>query len=139
MPLQNLYPLNRFLYISFITFPLLLFLDLVIMSELLMNRVSKAKQCLFSLLLVSTVSILCFSISSIIGYKVVAFIFLVTVSIIAISFDILPVLIAAVLSALIWNFFFIPPRFTFHVGTTDNLILFVMYFIIALLNAVLTN
>jgi two-component system sensor histidine kinase KdpD len=69
---------------------------------------------------------------------VVALILLVTVSLIAVTFDILPVLTAALLSALIWNFFFIPPRFTFHVGSTDDTILFVMYFVIALVNAVLT-
>jgi K+-sensing histidine kinase KdpD len=33
---------------------------------------------------------------------------------------------------------FIPPRLTFHVGSTDDSILFVMYFIIAMVNAVLT-
>ncbi|RYE35459.1 MAG: DUF4118 domain-containing protein, partial [Sphingobacteriales bacterium] len=57
---------------------------------------------------------------------------------IAISFDILPVLCAAVLSAFIWNFFFIPPRFTFHVSGTEDVILFTMYFVIALINAALT-
>lgn len=108
------------------------------MPALFIDKISKTKQCLFSLLLVGVVSLICFASSSFLGYKVVAFILLLTVSLIAISFDILPVLSAAVLSALIWNFFFIPPRFTFHVGATDDLILFVMYFIIALVNAVLT-
>jgi two-component system sensor histidine kinase KdpD len=109
------------------------------MPELFINKISKFKQCLFSLLLVGMVSLICFAFSSFIEYKVVAFILLVTVSLLAITFDILPVLSAAILSALIWNFFFIPPRFTFHVGSTEDLILFVMYFIIALVNAVLTH
>jgi len=63
---------------------------------------------------------------------------LVTVSILAISFDILPVLLAATLSALIWDIFFIPPRFTIHVNTTEDGILLVMYFVIAMINGVLT-
>ena len=71
------------------------------------------------------------------GYRVVAFILLLTVSLIAISFDIFPVLVSAALSAFIWDYFFIPPRFTFHVGTTEDVILFIMYFVIALINAVL--
>ena len=54
------------------------------------------------------------------------------------AFDILPVLIAAVLSALIWNFFFIPPIFTFHIDNAEDLLMFLMYFVIALVNAVLT-
>jgi two-component system sensor histidine kinase KdpD len=72
------------------------------------------------------------------GYRVVAFLLLVTVSILAISLDIVPVLLAAILSAVIWNFLFIPPRFTLTVGTPEDRILLVMYFIIAMINAVLT-
>ena len=61
-----------------------------------------------------------------------------TVSIVAMLFDIVPVLTAAVLSALIWNFFFIPPVLTFHIDNTDDLLMFLLYFFIALVNAVLT-
>lgn len=53
-------------------------------------------------------------------------------------FNILPVLVTAVLSALIWDFFFIPPQFTLHVGSTEDALMLLMYFIIALVNAVLT-
>lgn len=53
-------------------------------------------------------------------------------------FQIVPVLLAAILSALIWDYFFIPPKFTFHVGSADDSLLLAMYFIIALLNGVLT-
>ena len=72
------------------------------------------------------------------GYKTVAFLLLVTVSLIAMFFDILPVLLSALLSALIWDFFFIPPRLTFHVGSTEDLLMFLMYFVVAMVNAVLT-
>jgi two-component system sensor histidine kinase KdpD len=83
-------------------------------------------------------SITCFFCSRFIGYETVALVLLVTVSIIAMLFDILPVLCAAVLSALIWNFFFIPPILTFHIDSAQDLLMFLMYFFIALLNAVLT-
>jgi two-component system sensor histidine kinase KdpD len=73
------------------------------------------------------------------GYRVVAFLLLLTVSSQAMFLDIKPVLAAAMLSALIWDFFFIPPRFTFTVGTADDRILLGMYFIVALINAVLTH
>jgi two-component system sensor histidine kinase KdpD len=53
-------------------------------------------------------------------------------------FDILPVLTAAVLSALIWNFFFIPPILTFHIDNAEDFLMFLLYFVIALVNAVLT-
>ena len=106
--------------------------------ELFINRISKGYQFIISILLVSIISAVCYSLSAFIGYKVVAFILLFTVSLLAITLDILPVLSAAVLSALIWDFFFIPPHFTLRVTSTEDLILLLMYFIIALVNAVLT-
>lgn len=54
------------------------------------------------------------------------------------TFSILPVLFSAILSAFIWDFFFIPPRFTIHVDTTEDRILLTMYFLIAMINGALT-
>ncbi|OJW99214.1 MAG: sensor histidine kinase [Bacteroidetes bacterium 43-93] len=76
--------------------------------------------------------------SSILGYRVLGFILLISVSFVAMVFDILPVLLAAILSALIWDFFFIPPYYTFQVSSTEDSILLLMYFIIAMVNAALT-
>lgn len=78
------------------------------------------------------------SLQNLLGYRVVAFMLLVAVSILAMFLDIIPVLLAAFLSAVIWNFLFIPPRFTLTVGTAEDRILLFMYFVIALINAVLT-
>jgi two-component system sensor histidine kinase KdpD len=68
----------------------------------------------------------------------VAYLLLVSLSFLALFFDIVPVLLSAILSALIWDYFFIPPRYTFQVGTTEDSFLLVMYFAIALVHAVLT-
>lgn len=104
-----------------------------------LTKVSKPSQFFISIALVILSAAGCFLLSGYVDYKVVAFILLLTVSLIAIVFDIIPVLVAATLSALIWNFFFIEPKFTFHVGTAEDGFLFLMYFVIALINAVLTN
>ena len=64
---------------------------------------------------------------------------LVTVSILAMFLDIVPVVTAAILSALIWDLFFIPPRFTLTVGAPEDRLLLLMYFLIAMINAVLTS
>lgn len=88
---------------------------------------------------VLAISLVGLSVHNLVGYRVVAFMLLVGVSIVAMFFDIIPVLIAAILSALIWDFFFIPPRFTLTVGTAEDRLLLLMYFVIALINAVLTN
>ncbi len=108
------------------------------MAGFLPKRINKQEQYLFSFMLILAVSGICYGIAPFLGYRVIAFLLLLTVSLIAILFDIFPVLFSAVLSAFIWNFFFIPPRFTFHVSGTEDVILFVMYFVIALINAALT-
>jgi two-component system sensor histidine kinase KdpD len=102
------------------------------------NKISQQHQYLISILLICLVSAICFLFSVYIGAQVVAFILLITLSLIAMSFDIFPVLLAALLSALVWDFFFIGPRYNFRVGNTEDKILLSMYFVIALVNAVLT-
>ena len=91
-----------------------------------------------SISLVFVVSIICFFSSKYIDYRITALILLMTVSLVAMLFDILPVLLTAVLSGLILNFFFIQPIFTFHITNTEDILLFLIYLIIALVNAVLT-
>jgi two-component system sensor histidine kinase KdpD len=104
-----------------------------------LTRYSRSRQILISLALVVLVSATCYLLSGWLDYKVVAFLLLLTVSLVAIVFDIVPVLVSATLSALVWNFFFIEPKYTFHIGSAEDGVLFLMYFLIVLVNAVLTN
>ena len=92
--------------------------------------------CIFSTIFVSFI---CFSLSNLISYRTVALLLLTTVSILSIFFTLYPVLTAATLSALIWDFFFIPPHFNFHLQSSDDILMLLMYFIIALINGVLTS
>ena len=96
-------------------------------------------QYLFGILIVAAVSLLCYAFRQVLDYKVVGYIFLISVSLTAMVFDIIPVLLTATLSALTWDYFFIPPYFTLHVGTAEDSILLMMYFVIAMVNAVLTH
>lgn len=73
-----------------------------------------------SILSILAISLLCFLALDFIGPAAVALVLLVMVSLLAMRFDIWPVLIAALLSALILNFFFIPPRFTFIFRTIQH-------------------
>jgi two-component system sensor histidine kinase KdpD len=104
-----------------------------------LQRSSILLQSILSFGLVAITALICFFITDLIGYQAVALILLLMVSLLAMSLEIVPVLIAAVSSALIWNFFFIPPLLTFRIENAEDLLLFLMYFIIALLNAVLTS
>lgn len=102
------------------------------------NRIPKNLQYLLSVIAVGVVASVCYAFSPLIGYRVVAYVLLITVSLVAMVFDILPVLLAAVLSALVWDFFFIPPYFTLQVSSAEDAVLLLMYFVIAMVNAVLT-
>ena len=96
------------------------------------------KQYLSSIFLVLLTALLSFFLIETMAYKAVALILLLVVSINAILFDIFPVMLSALISALIWNFFFIPPTFTFYIGTPEDALMFAMYFVVASINAVLT-
>src|ERR1700748_1548420 len=115
-----------------------LFLKKISLIDFIINKKSKKNQYTLAISSIIGVSCICYIFSLYIGFEVVAFILLITLSIIAMFCDILPVLMAAVLSAVIWDFFFIKPRFNFQIGNTEDKIMLSMYFVIALLNAVLT-
>jgi two-component system sensor histidine kinase KdpD len=108
------------------------------LKQFIANKTSPSKQYLAVILIILGVSGICFLLQSILDYRIAAFVLLVAVSVVAMLFDIWPVLLSALLSALIWDFFFIPPHFTFHIGSTSDMIMFLMYFVIASVNAVLT-
>jgi two-component system, OmpR family, sensor histidine kinase KdpD len=99
---------------------------------------TKVNQYLISFSLVAATSLICYFVSDLIGYRVIALILMVLVSVLAMVLDIFPVLAAALLSAISWNFFFIPPTFTLQIRTPEDALMFLMYFLIASINAVLT-
>lgn len=107
------------------------------MEKAILNKLPKLWQYLYGIASVIVVSVLCYFLSAYMGYKIVALILLCTVSVIAMFFDIMPVLLVAFLSALIWDFFFIPPRFDFYINQPEDVLMFLMYFIVAMVNAVL--
>jgi two-component system, OmpR family, sensor histidine kinase KdpD len=108
------------------------------MIQDLFHNPPRKTQYLISVVAVVSVAALGLALHNLIGYRVVALMLLVTVSMLTLFLDIIPVIIAAILSALLWDFLFIPPRFTFVIGTTEDRFLLLMYFIIALIHAVLT-
>lgn len=89
--------------------------------------------------IVGITALICIPISNAQGYHVVSFIMLFVVSTLATFLGIGPILLASTLSSLIWNFFFIPPHYTFHISKTEDILLFFMFFFIALLNGTFTS
>lgn len=84
-------------------------------------------------------SVICYLAKDIIGYQAVSFVLLFLVSIFALFYGTGPILLAATLSALIWDYFFIPPQYTLHIEKPLDVLMLIMFFIIALLNGILTS
>lgn len=99
---------------------------------------STTRQFVISAVAVLALAGISYPFTELIGYRAVALILMLLVSVLAMRLSLFPVLLAAVLSAAIWDFFFIPPHFTFHVNDSADALMLGMYFIIALLNGVLT-
>ena len=100
---------------------------------------STIRQYLIIPIIVLLSSVVCYLIKDYIGYQVVSFVLLFLVSILALFFGTGPILLAATLSAFTWDFFFIPPQFTLHIEQAEDVLMFIMFFIIALLNGILTS
>ena len=100
---------------------------------------SNIRQYFTAAFIVICTAIICFFIKEFIGYQVVSFALLFVVSTLAFFFGTGPILVSATMSALIWDFFFIPPPYTLHVDKPEDMLMLIMFFIIALLSGVLTS
>ncbi|PKB15055.1 ATP-binding protein [Flavobacterium sp. 5] len=105
----------------------------------ILNQMKIKNQYLISVLSVGIVALLCLIVRDYLDYKIVGYLLLVVVSVLSMFLGILPLLLSAVLSALILNFLFIKPYYTFHISNAEDSLLLVLFFIIALVNAVLTH
>jgi len=66
------------------------------------------------------------------GYSAIALFYLLAVVLAGTRLRRWPTLFLAALSALLWNFLFVPPRFTFYIGQFQDVMMFCAYLVIAL-------
>jgi two-component system sensor histidine kinase KdpD len=74
-----------------------------------------------------------------IGYRAVGFFFLLAVLGIGLNASIGPIMLAAALSALVWDFFFIPPPYTFYIYELSDVVMCIAYFVAAATTGTLTH
>ncbi len=84
-------------------------------------------------------TLIAFPLSSVIGYKVVGFLFLVVILILGLFLGSGPTMLAALLSALSWDVLFIPPLFMYRLSDSEDFALMVIYFFAAGIVGVLAN
>ncbi len=73
-----------------------------------------------------------------VGYLAIGLFFLLAVIALSLRVGRWPVMLAGVVSALTWNFLFIPPLFTFSIGKFEDGMMFAAYFVVALIAGQLT-
>ena len=81
---------------------------------------------------VAALTIACWLLTPLTGYGAISLIFLLGVLLAGMVLNRGPVLLVAALSALSWNFLFIPPLFTLHIAKLEDALTFATYFIIAI-------
>ena len=81
---------------------------------------------------VTALTIACWLLTPLTGYGAISLIFLLGVLLAGMVLSRGPVLLVAALSALSWNFLFIPPLFTLHIAKLEDALTFATYFIIAI-------
>ncbi len=91
-----------------------------------------------SLMAIGSAVAILFALSRQINYLAVAMFLLFAVTLLSLRLGRGPVLAAATLSALLWDFLFIPPRYTFTIARVEDLLILGLYFLIAMVTGTLT-
>jgi len=93
---------------------------------------SNRDEYIFAAAAVALTGLVNYGLMQLFGPRVPGFVFLLVVVLLALRLGRGPVLLAGVLSALGWNYFFLPPRFTFIIQSTEDGVLFGLYFVVAI-------
>lgn len=89
--------------------------------------------------LILGISIIAYLIAPYMGYRSMGSLFLVAILFFSTFLSRGPLIFCALLSAFIWNFFFIPPKFTLAIQTKEDILMVVTYFIAAMVGGILTS
>lgn len=98
-----------------------------------------AREIAYAAVSIAVATTLSLMIAPVTGYVTVALLYLLLVVFAGLNFTRWTVLFMATACALLWNFLFIPPRFTFHIAKIEDLMLFVMFFVVAVAMGHLTS
>ncbi|MDE3130684.1 MAG: DUF4118 domain-containing protein, partial [Acidobacteriota bacterium] len=97
-----------------------------------------AKEYLDVLAVLAAVTVVGWLVTRFTGYMAVGLFYLLAVIALSLRVGRWPLIAAGVVSALTWNYLFIPPLFTFVIAKFEDGIMFVTYFVVALISGQLT-
>ncbi len=103
------------------------------------KRMSTGQQYFFSTVILFFFISLLYTVQDIIGYETVSMILLLIIFMLPLfNFSRGPIILSAVISALGWDYYFIPPHFTMHIAKPEDVMMLLMFLVVALTNGVLT-
>ena len=96
------------------------------------RRFAPIKEYITAVFGVAALTLACWLLTPLTGYAAISLIYLLGVLLAGMVLSRGPVLLVAALSALAWNFLFIPPLFTLHIAEFEDALTFATYFIVAI-------
>jgi two-component system sensor histidine kinase KdpD len=100
---------------------------------------SSSREYVTALATMAAVTLASWFLVDLVGYRSVGQIYLLVVVVLGLCIGRGPVLFAGVLGALVWDYFFIPPRFTFVIGSLEDVMVFAATIAVALVAGQLTS
>lgn len=85
------------------------------------------------------VSFFCYVLLPFVGYRALGSVFLLSILVVATLSTRGPILYAASVCAVVWNYFFIPPTFTFAISASEDVMMVLSFFVTALVGGLLTS
>lgn len=97
-----------------------------------LNLTSSRHQYLLAVSATSLTTILSFALYDVVGYTAISLIYLSVVLTLGLLVGRGPLVVAATISALAWDYCFIPPRYTFYIGKLEDYLTLGIYFVVAM-------
>lgn len=100
---------------------------------------SSSKGIPVALLVLAAVTLFGLAAMPALGYRGISILYLLAIISLPFACGRVVVIGAAATSALLWNFLFIPPRFTFSIGSLEDVLMFLAFFLVAFVGGFLTS
>ena len=97
-----------------------------------LNLTSSRRQYLLAIGATALTTFIGFLLHDVFGYTAISLLYLSVVLTLGIFVGRGPLIVAATISALCWDYFFIPPRYTFYVGKLEDFLTLGIYFVVAM-------
>jgi K+-sensing histidine kinase KdpD len=92
----------------------------------------------YSILIISILGFILLQVKMYINYHAVALVFLFVISLLPLlNFRPGPIFLAAIIGAFFWQYFFLPPTPNFGIEKTEDVMMYIMYFVIAAVSGLL--